>query len=83
MAKKKEQGRKPGVIAASLRYGWKPVKELKKSDLVVIALEEVRVASIKHDGSEWVISYDGSTASARIEQLYHEHDSVYAKLANG
>jgi len=80
MGKRKTQAQQPELFAPTVRYGWKSVRTLKKHDLVVIGQEEVTVASIKQEGREWMIVYTDGATPSKMEQVYHDHDCVYARL---
>ena len=61
-------------------YAWKSIKELQRSDAIVITDQEVRIQGIKMDEDFWSVLYTDPLNGKKVEQLYNATDFVYTRI---
>ncbi|GHO80909.1 hypothetical protein KSD_86800 [Ktedonobacter sp. SOSP1-85] len=72
------------ALFSTYHYEWKSIHQLKLKDILVIADEENKVNTIKHDEANmsWLVTYTNLRTNDKGEQLYFAHDFVYVRKAD-
>ncbi|GAC1359791.1 MAG: hypothetical protein NVS2B12_21090 [Ktedonobacteraceae bacterium] len=61
------------------QYTWKSVQQMRRGEVIVVELHDVKILSTRQDGDYWLLSYTDPFSDKKTEQLYNANDFVYAK----
>ncbi len=65
--------------APTTRYGWKSIQQVKRSEIIIVEQQKVKILAIRQDGDYWLASYIDPVTEKKTEQLYNATDFVYAE----
>lgn len=78
MAKKKQQAHQSALFPES--FQWKNVQLVARNDIVVDAGRFVKVQEVKKENDDWILCFLDLESGEKTEQMYRDHDSIYAKI---
>jgi len=61
------------------QYAWKSIQQITRGSIIVVQQQETKVSNIKQSGNDWIVTFADPTTGEKTEQIYSDHDSLYAK----